>query len=186
MLDHVVVAILFFLRNLCAVLHSGYPILHSHKKSTRVPYSLHLPRHLLFVHFDGGHSDWFGMKSHCNFGLHFSFNNQCGAPLHVPVCHLCVFSGKNVRWNLLPIFLIGSFFFFLVQSCMSCWYILVINPLLVMPFANSTFHSAVFLLMTFVQKLLCVIWSHLCVCLFKLLFVLFASVSLVLSDWIKK
>ena len=57
MLDHVVVAILFFLRNLCAVLHSGYPILHSHKKSTRVPYSLHLPRHLLFVHFDGGHSD---------------------------------------------------------------------------------------------------------------------------------
>ena len=117
-------------------------------------FSTSSPTFIICTLFDGGHSDWFGMKPHCNFGLHFSLNNQCGAPLHVPVCHLCVFSGKNVCWNLL---------FFLVQSCMSCWYILVINPLLVMPFANSTFHSAIFLLMTFVQKLLCVIWSHLCV-----------------------
>ena len=81
--------------------------------------------------FDGGHSDWFGIIPHCSFDLHFSVNYQCWASLHVPLCHLCVFFGKNVYWSLLLIFLIGFFFFFLVCSCTktvgtfymltSCW-----------------------------------------------------------------
>ena len=66
------------------------------------------------------------------------------------------------------------FWFFLVQSCMSCWYILVSNPLLVLPFANSTFHSANFFVDDFCTKaFMCNLVSFVCVflnyCLFCLI-----------------
>ena len=62
-------------------------------------------------------------------------------------------------------FLIGLFVF-LVLSCMSCFYILEINPLSVVSFAITFFHSDgclfTFFIVSFaVQKLLNLIMSHL-------------------------
>ena len=87
---------------------------------------------------------------------------------------------KNVYLGLLPIFLLGYFFFIL--SCMSCLCILDINPLLVASFANIFSHSVsclfVFFMVSFpVQKLLSLIRSHLFI---------FAFISLALGDWSKK
>ena len=64
-----------------------------------------------------------------------------------------------------PHFLIGLFVF-LVLSCMSCLYILEINPLSVVSFAIIFFHSKgclfTLLIVSFaVQKLLSLIRSHL-------------------------
>ena len=62
-------------------------------------------------------------------------------------------------------------FFFLIESCMNCWCILEINPLLVALFASIFSHSmgclCIFLMVSFdVQKLLCLIKS----CLFVFCF----------------
>ena len=51
-------------------------------------------------------------------------------------------------------FLIGLFIF-LILSCMSCLYILEINPFLVALFANIFSHSEGFVLFCFVYGLLC-------------------------------
>ena len=48
---------------------------------------------------------------------------------------------RNVYLDLLPIFWFGCFFFIFILSCMSCLYILEINPLSVTFFAKSISHS---------------------------------------------
>ena len=72
---------------------------------------------------------------------------------------------RNVYLGLLPIFGLGSWFFFKL-SCMSCLYILEINPLSVDSFANisSYFEGCLFVLFMVsfaMQKLLSFIRSHL-------------------------
>ena len=67
-------------------------------------------------------------------------------------------------------FLIG-FFVFLILSCISCLYILEINPLSVAPFANVFSHSVGCLFVLFmasfaVQKLLSLIRSYLFIFVF--------------------
>ena len=83
-----------------------------------------------------------------------------------PVCLLW----RNVYVDLPPIFLIGLFVF-VILSCISCLYILEVNPLSVASFANifSRFEGCLFILFIVsfaVQKLLSFIRSHLFIFVF--------------------
>ena len=91
--------------------------------------------------FDDGHSDWCAVISHCNFDLHFSNNEQCLASFHVFVSCLYVFFGEMSFWFFFPPQFFIGLFVFLVLTCMSCLYILEINPLSVVSFAIIFCHS---------------------------------------------
>ena len=115
--------------------------------------------------FDDGRSDWCEVVSHCSFDLHFSNNEGVE---HLFMCLLAiylyvVFGEMSLQ---VPFPLFDWVVCFSALSCMSCLYILEVNPLSVVSFAIVFSHSkgclfTLIIVSFLVQKPLSLIRSHL-------------------------
>ena len=127
-----------FLRSLHNVFHSGCTNLHSQQQCTRVPFSLHPHQHYLYSlwwqTWGNGRSD-----DRCEVVL-ICISLMISDLEHLFRCLLgiCMSSLDLIRSSA---YFLTRWFVFLILSCMSCLFILDINPLTIISFANVFFYS---------------------------------------------
>ena len=114
--------------------------------------SISLPTFVISWLFDNSHSNRCEVISYFGFDLHFPNNSWCWTSFHVPV-DICMSSLEKRLFRSFA-HLLNQAFLFLMLSCMSCLYILDIDPLSVISFANIFSHSVGWIF-HFVNSFLC-------------------------------